>query len=143
MKRIFTISLFLVAAFALQHTYGCKSSSGNNEGKKDGEPKIEFEKTEHDYGTIEQNGNGTTEFVFKNTGDAPLILSNVRSSCGCTVPKWPKDPIAPGESASINVKYDTRRTGSFSKTITVYSNAGTSPILLRIKGTVKSAAAAQ
>ena len=141
MKRIFTISVFLVTAFTLQYTYGCKSSSGNNGAE--GQPKIEFKNTEHDFGTIEQNGDGTTEFVFTNTGDAPLILSNVRSSCGCTVPKWPRDPIAPGDSASIDVKYDTRRIGSFSKTITVYSNATETPILLKIKGTVEAPAAAQ
>jgi hypothetical protein len=141
MKRIFTISVFLVTAFTLQYTYGCKSSSGNKGGE--GQPKIEFKNTEHDFGTIEQNGDGTTEFVFTNTGDAPLILSNVRSSCGCTVPKWPRDPVAPGDSASIDVKYDTRRIGSFSKTITVYSNATETPIILKIKGTVEAPAAAQ
>ena len=141
MKRIFTISALLMMAFTLQSTYGCKSSSANDEG--DGEPKIEFEKTEHDYGTIPQGGDGTTKFVFKNTGDAPLILSNVRSSCGCTVPKWPKDPISPGESAAIDVKYDTRRPGNFSKTITVYSNTAESPIYLRIKGFVEVPEATQ
>ncbi len=97
---------------------------------------IRFEKTEHDYGTIQQNGDGNCEFRFSNTGDEPLILSSVRSSCGCTIPKWPKEPVLPGQSASIFVTYDTKRIGTISKQITVLSNAGEGAVTLSIKGNV-------
>lgn len=99
--------------------------------------KIEFSKEVHDYGTITQGGDGTCEFEFKNTGNAPLIISNAKGSCGCTVPEWPKEPIAPGASASIKVKYDTKRPGAINKSVTITSNAVNEPTkIVRIKGTV-------
>lgn len=101
---------------------------------------IKFEITEYDFGTIAYDGNGSCEFKFTNTGNAPLVLSNVRSSCGCTVPQWPREPIAPGQSSSISVKYDTKRVGSFTKAITVSSNTKTPEIRLQIKGVVESQA---
>lgn len=100
-------------------------------------PAIKFVFVEYDYGTIYQGGDGSSDFKFKNTGDEPLVLSSVRSSCGCTVPSWPKDPILPGQSASIKVTYDTKRIGAISKQISVVSNAVADPNLtLSIKGTV-------
>ena len=96
---------------------------------------ISFEEEIHDFGTFDQHGNGTFEFKFTNTGDAPLIISNSKGSCGCTVPVWPKEPIAPGESNVIKVKYDTKRIGSFNKSVTITSNAKTDPTkVIRIKG---------
>lgn len=106
-------------------------------------PVITFDKLVHDYGDLEQNGDGRCEFVFKNEGKEPLILSNVRSSCGCTVPEWPRQPILPGQSETIKVKYDTKRVGMINKTISVYSNASESPVTLRIKGKVEIASATQ
>ena len=99
-------------------------------------PEISFTKVVHDYGTIEQNSDGTCEFDFTNTGNEPLVLSTVRSSCGCTVPQWPREPILPGRSEKIKVKYDTRRMGAINKSITVLSNAKTSSVALRISGKV-------
>lgn len=98
---------------------------------------IQFDKEIHDYGEIELGSDGTTKFEFTNVGQDPLLLTNVRSSCGCTVPQWPKDPIMPGDKGEISVKYNTRAAGGFNKTITVYSNGQPSPIILRIKGRVK------
>ncbi len=96
---------------------------------------ISFEKELHDFGTFEQNGNGLYEFKFTNTGDSPLIISNSKGSCGCTVPVWPKEPIIPGESNVIRVKYDTKRIGAFNKSVTITSNAKTNPTkVIRIKG---------
>jgi len=69
--------------------------------------KIEFKADTIDYGTVEKGADGVRVFEFTNTGDAPLIISNVKSSCGCTVPSKPKDPIMPGDSGEIKVKYDT------------------------------------
>ena len=101
-------------------------------------PEISFQKTTHEYGTIELNGDGTYNFEFTNTGNEPLILSKPRSSCGCTVPQWPKEPILPGETNQIKVTYNTHKAGPFNKTVTVYSNAkNKSTVLLRIKGKVE------
>ena len=100
-------------------------------------PQINFKTTTIDYGTIENNSNGERIFIFSNTGNAPLIIKNVKSSCGCTVPKKPKGPIAPGESNEIIVLYDTNRRGPFRKTITITTNVKVNPVLaLKIKGIV-------
>ncbi|MBT8393763.1 MAG: DUF1573 domain-containing protein [Flavobacteriaceae bacterium] len=98
--------------------------------------KIEFNKTTIDYGTIEKGADGVRTFEFTNTGDAPLIISKVNSSCGCTVPKKPEGPIMPGEMGEIQVKYDTKRVMPIRKTITVLSNAETPTVALKIKGNV-------
>lgn len=98
--------------------------------------KIEFETDVIDYGTIEKGSDGVRVFKFTNTGDAPLIISNVKSTCGCTVPKKPDGPILPGETGEISVKYDTNRVNPIRKTITVTSNAETPTVALKIKGLV-------
>ncbi|MBW2936586.1 DUF1573 domain-containing protein [Aureisphaera sp. CAU 1614] len=98
--------------------------------------KIEFKSDTIDYGEIAKGSDGVRVFEFTNTGSEPLIISDVKSSCGCTVPEKPKDPIAPGKNGQIKVKYDTNRVGPIRKTVTVYSNA-TEPIkALKIKGEV-------
>ena len=98
---------------------------------------ISFTKETHDYGTIKNGANGTCTFEFKNTGNAPLILSNAKGSCGCTVPTWPREPIAAGDSSKIKVKYATNRVGAFSKSITLTSNAINAPKkVIKIKGKV-------
>ena len=98
--------------------------------------KIEFKTDTIDYGTIEKGSNGVRIFEFTNTGNAPLIISSVKSTCGCTVPKKPKGPILPGETGKIEVKYDTKRVNPIRKTITVISNADTPTVALKIKGLV-------
>lgn len=98
---------------------------------------ISFEEKVFDYGTITKGADGNHTFTFTNTGNSPLIIESVKSSCGCTVPKKPEASIAPGASGSIQVRYDTKRLGVFSKTITVTTNAGTNSVVaLKIKGTV-------
>jgi hypothetical protein len=100
-------------------------------------PKIEFETTTIDYGVIQNGSDGERVFSFKNTGTANLIITNIRSSCGCTIPKKPEAPIAPGKASKIIVSYDTKRIGPFKKTITVSTNQKNSPyIALKIEGTV-------
>lgn len=101
--------------------------------------KIEFEKETHDYGKIDYDGNPECTFSFKNTGTEPLIISKAKGSCGCTVPEWPKDPIAPGATSEIRVKYDTKRPGPINKSVTITSNASNVEngiSILRIKGEV-------
>jgi hypothetical protein len=99
---------------------------------------ISFDKEQHDYGTIEQGANGVYEFKFTNTGKDPLIISNCKGSCGCTVPSWPKEPIRPGGSGAIKVSYDTKRIGAFNKTVTISSNAKSSNKTISIKGVVNA-----
>ncbi len=101
-------------------------------------PVIKFDKVVHDYGEIDQHADGNCEFKFTNTGKEPLILSNVRSSCGCTVPVWPRQPILPGKSDVIKVKYDTKRVGIINKSIQVYSNATEKTVVLKIKGKINA-----
>lgn len=101
---------------------------------------IEFEKDVHDFGNIKQGGDATTEFKFTNTGTEALIISNAKGSCGCTVPEWPREPIQPGESAVIRVKYDSKRPGPINKSVTIKSNASNTPTkVIRIKGKVETA----
>jgi len=97
---------------------------------------FDFKETIIDYGTIKQNTNGERVFIFTNTGKAPIVITKVKGSCGCTVATKPKNPIMPGETAEIKVKYATNRLGVFSKTVTVNSNAKAGTVVLRIKGTV-------
>ncbi|MBK6446886.1 MAG: DUF1573 domain-containing protein [Bacteroidetes bacterium] len=99
---------------------------------------ITFENETHDYGTIKQGADGTCEFKFKNTGKEPLIISNAKGSCGCTVPTWPKEPIMKGQTGSIKVHYDTKRVGAFTKTVTLNSNAKSDTKVLTIKGVVEA-----
>ena len=123
MKKLFTLVLIFFISFL-----------GFSQNKK---AIITFDKTVIDYGTIDKGANGVRDFVFTNTGDAPLIISNVKSTCGCTIPKKPEKPILPGESEKIQVKYDTKRVGFIRKSITVTSNAASSPTtILKIKGQV-------
>ena len=101
-------------------------------------PGLIFESETIDYGTIEHNADGKREFVFTNNGTEPLLIMNAQGSCGCTVPTWPKEPIAPGAKAVIGVKYATNRVGPFNKTVTLTTNSTGSPSkVLTIKGTVK------
>ncbi|MBD0852352.1 DUF1573 domain-containing protein [Maribacter arenosus] len=100
--------------------------------------KIEFKTETVDYGEIAKGSDGVRVFEFTNTGDAPLIISKVSSSCGCTIPKKPEGPILPGKTGEIQVKYDTNRVGPIRKAVTVISNADTPTKVLKIKGEVKS-----
>ena len=97
---------------------------------------ITFDTLVIDYGTVNKGDDGIRQFKFTNTGTADLKITQVRSSCGCTIPKKPEAPIAPGASDVIEVKYDTQRVGPIRKTITVSSNATNPMVALKIKGEV-------
>ncbi|TVZ27397.1 uncharacterized protein DUF1573 [Gillisia sp. Hel_I_86] len=98
--------------------------------------KFEFKSEVIDYGDIEKGSDGVRTFQFKNVGTEPLIIENVYSSCGCTVPTWTKAAIAPGKTGEIQVKYDTTRVGPIRRTITIYSNADEPTKAVKIKGRV-------
>jgi hypothetical protein len=131
MKKIIIAAILMMGIFTLSAQD--KATKDGNATKKNG-PEIKFKTTSHDYGEIYLNGDGTYKFEFTNTGNEPLILSKPRSSCGCTVPSWPKEPILPGESSVIKVTYNTHKAGTFNKSVTVFSNSKT--VILRIKGKV-------
>jgi hypothetical protein len=106
-------------------------------------PLIQLDKQVHDYGTIAQGANGDCAFTITNTGDAPLIITNCKGSCGCTVPKCDTEPILPGQKSTISVRYDTKRTGPINKSVTISSNAANEPEkVVRIKGMVEGTAGA-
>lgn len=123
--------------FSLLFMMGASVASTNVMAQVDNGAKIYFAKETHDYGTIKNGADGSCTFEFKNTGNAPLIISNAKGSCGCTVPTWPKEPIAPGAKGVIVVKYDTKRAGAINKSVTITSNAVNEPNqIIRIKGNV-------
>jgi hypothetical protein len=122
---LFTFVSF--AAFAQNGSLNLVSGSG---------PVISFDNETLDYGTIEQNADGERFFKITNTGTEPLIISSCKGSCGCTVPQCPKEPILPGQSTSIKVKYDTNRLGQFTKSVTVSSNASEPEKTVKITGNV-------
>ena len=122
MKKIILILILLVAGFSTVHAQNIA--------------KFEFKSELIDYGDIEKGSDGIKVFQFKNVGSEPLIIENVYSSCGCTVPTWTKTAIAPGKSGEIQVKYDTNRVGPIRRTITIYSNADEPTKAVKIKGRV-------
>lgn len=135
MKKVILTASILLSAFVA--SYAQKAPATTTTPANPNAPEMIFDKELHDFGTIKQGGDGTIEFKFKNTGKEPLVISNAQGSCGCTVPKWPKEPIAPGKSDVIKVTYDTKRVGGFNKTVTLTSNAKTQTKVLTIKGNVE------
>jgi len=104
-------------------------------------PKMDFETLELDYGTIDQGSEPLRVFKFSNTGASPLVITNAKGSCGCTVPSYPKTPIMPGEESAIEVRYDTNRVGPFTKRVTLTTNEnGENTVVLTIKGKVNKKA---
>jgi len=130
-KFVFSFVFLVFAAFSLSAQDAATTPNSNPNA-----PEISFEKTVHDYGVVYQGGDGTCEFKFTNTGKEPLILSKPVSSCGCTIPTWPQEPILPGKSEVIKVTYNTNNIGPINKNVTVMSNAKTSRVVLSIKGSV-------
>ena len=98
-------------------------------------PAITFESTTYDYGTIQRGSDGIATFPFTNTGTEPLIITAVNSPSGSAVPSWTTDPVPPGGTSHVSVRYDTQRVGPILKSVVVQSNAGVHP--LRLKGQVE------
>ncbi len=132
MKNIF---LAFVLVF-----FGVATAIAQEKKTEDG-PKLEFEYTEYDFGELEEGPKAKISFKFTNTGNKPLILSDVKASCGCTTPYWPKEPIMPGKSETITAEYNTQgRPGPFNKAITITSNTDGGSKMIFIKGNVKKKA---
>lgn len=128
MKSLVTkaFTLFIVA-----NIYSCTPRQQKNNAE------ITFATTEYDFGELEYKEKGNCSFQFNNPGKVPLVIHEVKTSCGCTVPEWPREPIKAGKSGDIRINYDTSHPGVFSKTITIFYNGEKSPETLTIKGNVK------
>lgn len=133
MKKISLLLICVLVAFT-----GLVAKKTNNKSKAAGKPVITFAVKDFDFGKIkESDGNATHVFEFTNTGNAPLVIKDAKASCGCTTPKWTKQPIAPGAKGTIEVVYAaSNRVGVFNKVITVLSNDTVSNAILTIKGEV-------
>lgn len=144
-KIVLTLGLFAgLSAFSFAQE-GHSANDGHNHGTAVQQPTapastadIKMDKLVHDYGNVMQGGNGECEFKFTNNGKEPLVITNCMGSCGCTVPQCPKEPILPGKSSVIKVKYDTNRVGGIYKTVTVNSNAKSGNVVLTIKGNIEA-----
>lgn len=135
MKALISIITFTII-FSLS---GISQNANKQAEANPNAPKIVFTNTTHNYGNLSSGDDGNCEFRFKNEGKEPLILSNVVSSCGCTVAEWPREPIMQGKTAAIKVNYDTKRVGPINKSITVNSNASNGSVYLKITGNVVQA----
>lgn len=146
MKR-FIISLIIVLGL-----FSCESNdnkistslvnnpvSADGINKNVGSPVIKFEKTEHDFGKILQGEQVSYTFKFKNTGNAPLIITSIEKTCGCTTPDYSSQPIKPGESGKITITYDSKGHKGFqNKRLIVKANTNPSETILRIKAQVEN-----
>jgi hypothetical protein len=137
MKKLL-LSLVLVAGFTVVNAQNVITTDAPKTVESTNVT-IDFVSKVVDYGTIEHNADGARKFVFTNNGTEPLLIKNAKGSCGCTVPTWPREAIAPGTTAEIGVKYATNRVGKFTKTITLTTNASKKPVILTIKGEVNPA----
>jgi len=127
------LTLMIIVLFAASVVLKAQEPAKDNNG-----PQISFDKETHDYGDIYMHGDGNCVFTFTNTGNEPLLLTNVRAGCGCTVPQWTREPVLPGETGEIKVRYTTlNRAHSINRSIVVTSNATNKPSqVLRLTGKV-------
>lgn len=131
MKKLISLAVASLAMVAITFNASAQTSAVKKGAK------IEFTEEVYDYGEVAYGGDGHHTFTFKNTGNEPLVLGEVKGSCSCTVPEWPKTPIAPGETGELRVKYNTNKPGAINKSVTINSNAVNTPVkIIRIKGNV-------
>lgn len=130
-KQLFILLALIVVAGVFAFTTNPVVGTTNTNG-----PKFKWSKKVHNFGKIKQNNPVKTAFEFTNGGSSPLIITNVQTSCGCTVPEYPKEPVLPGQTKKIKVRYNAAALGTFSKTITITSNSENPTTVLFIKGEV-------
>ncbi len=129
-----TISTLLLALFVLS----CASINAQSSATlKASDELIIWSTMTYEFGTINQNVPATAEFVLTNNDNKPIIITDVKKTCGCTVPAYEKEPILPGESSTIKATYNAKKAGLFTKTIKVYTTLSDQPILLKLKGKVE------
>ncbi len=135
---LFVLAMFCAISISTaQSVPTTESLEQNIEKAKNGEgPQMVFEQMVVDYGTIEQHSEPLRKLKFVNKGTEPLVITNARGSCGCTVPTWAKEPIMPGEESFLEIRYATNRLGKFSKKVTITTNEGTEPHVISVAGEV-------
>lgn len=145
MKKILHTLILLLAVSAFSYAQTAKKEAKEANKQADTEvqeiqdvngPQMVFEDLVVDYGEIDKGSDPLRKFHFTNLGTEPLVIKQAKGSCGCTVPDYPKEPIMPGESSTIDVRYDTNRVGPFTKTVTLTTNMGEEKVVLTIKGKV-------
>lgn len=139
MKKVLLLALSLTAT---AYTVQAQSVKPANAVDKVAGPAITFEESKYDFGEVAQGGIVDHVFKFKNTGTAPLIISNIGVSCGCTTPEWTKDPVMPGKTGSISAHFNTAgKMGMQNKVLTIESNATAGNATVALVGNVKEASA--
>ncbi len=139
MKKLFLLS-FVFAAFSMvavaQSTEPTTPTKTEAPAPETGGPIMSLESNTVDYGTLNQHGEPLRKVSFTNTGTEPLVIKNARGSCGCTVPTWPKEPILPGASADIEIRYATNRLGKINKTVKITTNEGGDAHVIKVIGNI-------
>ena len=138
MKHLITLAVFSLLTISM---YGQANEKATDETEKPTPTSVQgpimtLESLTVNYGDIKQGSDPLRTVSFTNTGTEPLVISNAKGSCGCTVPTWPREPIAPGESAVIEIRYDTKRLGGINKTVKLTTNDETGTYVLRVKGNI-------
>ena len=132
MKKIILVLTFLLAVVAVQAQQKKESQSANG-------PVLAFAQDRYEFGDIKQGDKVEHTFDFENTGNEPLIISNVLTTCGCTVPEWPREPIPPGGTGKIDVVFNSaNKSGVQNKVITILSNAGEGRTKVTLYGNVQT-----
>lgn len=132
MKKLLSISMLLLWGVVAVHAQIQSPNGTTNEALA----VISWNETTHNFGKIAKNKAISTEFTFVNKGTVPMIITEAKGSCGCTVTNYPKDPIEPGKSGKISATYNAEKPGAFSKTVTVFANTSEGKTILSIKGEV-------
>ena len=136
MKKLIAFALFLTLGLSYSYAQVEKVVEKNEATG----PIMTFESTEVDYGTIIQDSDPFRFFKFTNTGDAPLVINHAKGSCGCTVPQWPREPIAPGQTSEITVEFNSKnKKGKQNKKVTITANTNPAQTFVYIKGEVVAA----
>lgn len=125
-KNVFTLLCLLFLSISFTQAQNAGLATG---------PKAKWTKTVHDFGKIKQGVPVSTTFGFKSVGSAPVIISEVQASCGCTSPNWTKEAILPNKTGKVSAKYNAKNIGTFNKTVTVITN-GNGKYVLTIRGEV-------
>lgn len=139
MKKLFLLS-FIFAAFSMvavaQSAEPTTPAAIEEAAPSTGGPVMTLESNTVDFGTMKQHGEPLRTVTFTNTGTEPLVIKNARGSCGCTVPTWTKEPILPGASSDIEIRYATNRLGKINKTVKITTNEGGDPHVIKVIGNI-------
>lgn len=133
MKRVLFVAIIMAGAISISVAQGAKTAT-----KEVVKSKLVCENPDANLGTVPQNIPATAVYKLKNTGEKPIIITKVRTSCGCTSKSYSKEPIKPGASTTIEASYNARSLGNFLKTVTVTTDEGVAPMVFKIRGTVEA-----